>query len=336
MSKVSNKQGPNTPAGKAKSAANSTVHGLRSNHISTTEQKAIYDSFLKELFEFYNPQSPLEKLELERIATCKAKLQTLYALENAKLNVMYREYGSNPQQLLKKYGSLDPLVKGMMYELIRWKTLILPCNLDADTLEKIHLEIESFSGEISDEAHLKKVFPNLVSYLLSFDSEEEYLDRRLIAISEKIIRSINRGEDYCEFMASLLPDIQKESDPELTDEQIEFENQIREHQLQSKKQGDVKKLNINLDTIGFKDGKHLQKVLRPFSDLFLAYMQAIRLSKDSQIFIEEKRAALSLPQDEADLLMRYQTTWERRLSSSIGEFLRLQELSRAKSTRSIE
>jgi len=33
--------------------------------------------------------------------------------------------------------------------------------------------------------------------------------------------------------------------------------------------------------------------------------------------------SLLLPQAEADLLLRYQTTWERRLSTEVGEFIEL-------------
>lgn len=39
-----------------------------------------------------------------------------------------------------------------------------------------------------------------------------------------------------------------------------------------------------------------------------------------------KELTVSLPIEEADLLMRYQTAWERRLSTSMGEFMRMQEM----------
>lgn len=336
---MTGKQGPKSEAGKAKSAVNSTVHGLRSNNLSTTEQKQIYDSFLKELIDYYQPESPLEKIQLERIAICRAKLHTLYSLENAKIDSMLREYSSNSAQLLKQFSSLPPAVRGMLSELIRWKTIVLPCNLTSEILEKIHLEIQSFSGVINSEAHLRSMFPELVSYLNSFDSESE-LDHKLIAISEKITQALARGENYCEFLISRLGNhfsgAGEESKDELSEKQIEFEEQVRQHQLESKDFRRYSKLKTNIPQAGFKDAKHLQKVLKPFTDLFVAYQNANSSTSEVIKFIEKNKSSLTLPQADTDLLLRYQTTWERRLSSSIGEFLRLQEMSFSNRTRSIE
>jgi hypothetical protein len=333
---MTGKQGPKSELGKAKSAANSTVHGLRSNNLATAEQKQVYDTFLKELNDYYQPESPLEKIQLERIAICKAKLQTLYALENAKFNVMLREYSSDPGGLLKQFNGLKPLVRGMLYELIRWKILLLPCDLTPQILESIHQEIQNFSGEISDEAHLKRTFPELVKYLLNFDSDNDNLDHRLMAISEKIIRSMERGENYSEFLLSYHALHNDETEVDSSDEDIEFAEQIRIFKEESPNRHTSRKLNINLNNESFKDAKHLQRVLKPFTELFIAYQHAINLADHINEFIDDKRDSLSLPQAEADLLLRYQTTWEKRLSSSIGEFLRLQEVSRSHKAKSIE
>ena len=69
-----NKRGPKTELGKQQSAKNSTTHGARSESITGPNEQAHFDTFLKELIDFYKPQGPLEKLQLERIATCTAKL----------------------------------------------------------------------------------------------------------------------------------------------------------------------------------------------------------------------------------------------------------------------
>ena len=60
-----------------------------------------------------------------------------------------------------------------------------------------------------------------------------------------------------------------------------------------------------------------------FADLLAMLRQAERLV----VHYEQSKSlivkSLVLPQSEADLQLRYQTTWERRLSSEVGEFLEL-------------
>ena len=69
--------------------------------------------------------------------------------------------------------------------------------------------------------------------------------------------------------------------------------------------------------------------LKGSSPLFVYLQTALR---DAKLLIERYNTAKSLlmqsamlPQAEADLLMRYQTTLERRRSNSIGELLELQK-----------
>ncbi len=330
------KRGPKTPEGKANSAANSTIHGLRSDKLTTQDQKAVYDSFLQELVDYYSPEGPLELLELERIATCKAKLQILYALENAKIKVLLDEYESDPQQLLKKYSGIPPVVKGMIYEMICWGELVLPCELHFKTLRAIHDEIQSFSGELSETDDLKAMFPVLVEYVMSFESEEVLIDKRLMAISEKIRIAIERGENYCEYLSKRHYGKYSDFEEEKTSEDIEFEKFVEEIKEANRAKYGKKRLNIEIKEDSFMDVKQLQSTLKPFSDLYLAAQHALHLIDQIQSFIETKKAALSLPQDEADLLLRYQTAWERRLSTAIGEFLKLRELAKNNGSRVIE
>lgn len=44
-------------------------------------------NFIIELTDFYQPQSPLEKLQIERIALARAKLTRLYETEQASLDL---------------------------------------------------------------------------------------------------------------------------------------------------------------------------------------------------------------------------------------------------------
>ena len=55
-------------------------------------------------------------------------------------------------------------------------------------------------------------------------------------------------------------------------------------------------------------------------------MRRIKVSSDRQyeVIKELMVSGVTLPQKDSDLLMRYQTTLERRLSTAIGELLHLQ------------
>ena len=320
------KSGPKTPQGKSKVSLNSTEHGLRSNKISTPDQKILYDSFLSELMDYYQPKSPLERLELERIAMCRAKLQTIYALENAKIKVLLSEYEADPRKLLKNYDGLPAVVKGMVYELIRWNELVLPCDLDLKTLREIYLEIDSFSGELTEGESLKDIFPTLVDYLMSFDSDEKLIDRRLMAISEKIRVAIDRGENYCEYAVKNIFNKLDDSLNELTEEEQLAQKELADYVAMTQEKY-AKKLKIKIKAEDFTDIKQLQSVLQPFKELYIACQYVLLSIEKIQEFIKIKKSSLSLPQQEVELLMRYQTTWERRLSNAIGEFIKLREFS---------
>ena len=64
--------------------------------------------------------------------------------------------------------------------------------------------------------------------------------------------------------------------------------------------------------------------LKQFLDLHKSYQKAQGIAVQYQEIKDLMLRALSLPVAESDLLMRYQTTLERRLSQAIGELLALQ------------
>jgi hypothetical protein len=82
--------GPKTPEGKARSARNATVHGLRSTDtvINTpiySEDQAEFDSLLKSLVIQFSPDSDAEKRQVFRIAVCMWRLNRLAIAETAQI-----------------------------------------------------------------------------------------------------------------------------------------------------------------------------------------------------------------------------------------------------------
>lgn len=325
------KRGPKTPEGKTKSAKNSTKHGLRSQNLSTTEQIVQQSNFLQELIDHYKPVGPLEEMQLERIATCRVKLKSLYELEQAKMDLLIEKNKADLQKQIAELSNLSPLERGMLHELIKFKILMLPLGLDIDLLKKIVQEFDEFSGDISTDEDLKEYFPALVIHLNNSKSNASELHVQLFAVNEQLQRVVNRGENY-KFIQHMIRDElasrakkrEKELDPEeiakskAIDDYIEMANRRRQTEYGIKVK---KKVEIE-----FPSQRKILEAIEVYRTLLEAYEAAISNQDIIEKRVKMKELTVSLPIEEADLLMRYQTAWERRLSTSMGEFMRMQEM----------
>lgn len=283
--------------------------------------------FLDELIAFYKPVGPLETLQLERIASCRAKLNAIRELEQSKLLLLYSEHKSNIKKYIAGFTYLDPLVRGMIYELITFEKLILPCDLDTDNLEKIVDEIEAFSGVISSDSDFEEYVPCLTSYLLSINESEVNLNEKLLAVSKKLDFIIRNGDLYCEYLKKLIPDRFVDKKKEQTIEQLEFDRMLDEYQEQARiRRGEKFKINIKVSEPEFPDMKQINEAFEKFNAIWLAYQSTFENYLRVQLTIELHKRAISLPLEEIDLMMRYQTSWERRLSTLVGEFMHMQKI----------
>ena len=321
------KRGPNTPSGKEKSSQNAVTHGLRSTQIVTPSEVVSYDSFLNELLDFYKPEGPIERLQLERIATCKAKLKSLYDLEQAKQELLIQEHDASSNKYIDKMTYLDPLERGMLKELLRYEKLVLPCDLNDDLLVEIVGEIDGFNGELSSDDEIRKHFPSLTAYLDALKSDATELHVRLMAIHEKLKRVIEDGDGYCEGLKILVFNQAQSPSSTTTPEALALERELDEYQEQARKRrGDKFTVQINVGLGKFPDQPKLKLAFASFRTILHAYQSSHQLIGEVQSSLSLRKRTLTLPVEEADLLMRYQTSWERRLSTLIGEFMQLQRL----------
>lgn len=334
---IVSKRGPKTESGKRKSAKNSTTHGARSQVITSPKEQVHFDGFLKELIDFYQPQGPIEQMQLERIATCKTKLKSLYELEQAKLALLIDQHKDNTDQYISEFSDLSPLVLGMIRELFFLETLglpdqvCLPCQLTIQLLSDIVAEIDSFVGVLASDDELRDYFPQLVAYLNGLESREAALHARLLGISHQLEKVIN-DKDYYEAVKLIFHEKFQEVIPEPTPEELDFDRQVELHQKkQANSRNGIKvraktKVVIKDSAIEFPDQEKLTSAFKTFKSIHQAYLMALETAESVRSRIQLHERALSLPNDEADLLMRYQTSWERRLSTLIGEFMQLRRM----------
>jgi len=327
--------GPKTQQGKARSSQNSRTHGITSNKPKDANEKALIETFSKELVDYYDPQSPLEKLQIERIAICRAKLQYLYELEQVKLELAGKELDAQPEKILEKITEASALSRGMAKELILHGQLYLPCRLDIKLLEDICAEIDGLSGVLETAPQFARALPKLTKYLNNYpvvglNNTDQWMEK-LVEVSKDLEGASGKGEGFrakwSEFIETYLvgkkyeAKLQEEAMQPEIDELMEYQEQRRiargEKPREPAPQNSLTKPN-------FPDQVTLRSYLKHFKTLLSAYQEAGGVVIKYNEIKDLMTKAISLPASESDLLMRYQTTLERRLSQAIGELLALQ------------
>lgn len=331
--------GPKTQQGKARSAMNAKTHGITSSKPNDANEKALIKAFSKELFDYYDPQSPLEKLQIERIAVCRAKLQYLYELEQVKLALASKELEAQPEKILEKITEASALSRGMAKEFILEGQMFLPCRLDIKLLKDICAEIDSLSGVLETAPQFARALPRLTKYLNNYpvvglNNTAQWMEK-LEAVSSDLERAFNRGENYSgkwsefvetyllgkEYEAKIKKEAMQPEIGELTRYQEERRIARGEKPRKPEPQNELKKPV-------FPDLVTLRSQLKPFLTLLRGYQEAEQVVHKYHEIKDLMTKAISLAPSESDLLMRYQTTLERRLSQAIGELLALQRASR--------
>jgi hypothetical protein len=252
-----------------------------------------------------------------------------------KLSLAAKELESNPENILEKIPEAVGLAKGMAKELINVGQIYLPCSLDLPLLEAICAEIKQISGVIENKHQFARALPKLTKYLNGYpvyglNNANQWMEK-LAAVAGKLERVLDTGEIYsgrwAEFIQTYMlgrdykRKLEKDAMQSAPDELDQYLEETRIRRGQKPLKTESAPL-IDPDLIS--DSEQVEKQLELFKKLHESYQQAHRLNVQYQEIKELMLRAISLPTSESDLLMRYQTTLERRLSSAIGELLALQ------------
>lgn len=327
--------GPKTAKGKARSSVNAKTHGLSSIAPSDAKESALVERYSKELTDYYEPESPLEKLQIERIAICRAKLNYLYELERIKLALASKEFESEPEKILEKITGFSELAKGMAKECITEGQINLPCRLNLALLEDICDEINGLAGVIENQYQFARAMPKLTKYLNSYpvvglNNTDQWIEK-LAEVVKNIERIFDLGVRYSgrwsEIMEGYL--LGKEYEAKLKKdsrqlEENELDQYLEERRIARGGKSQPKESADQVDKTFILDDAALRSQLDKFTALLKGYRQAERVVPEYQELKALMLRSVSMPAAESDLLMRYQTTLERRLSSAIGELLALQ------------
>ena len=311
------KGGPKSNEGKSVSSKNALKLGLSSMSVNGANEKKLVDEYVDELTNYYRPQSPLEKLQIQRIAICRAKLARLYETERLRLELVQVNFENFPEIVFKEMGVTEGLSQSMALEGIRYGVITLPCDLPIESLETIAAEVDRFHGELKGDAEFQKAFPTLYQFIKSFTPTSTKASLSLVEKLEIVLKRIYqvlRHKIYLGRLENYFADMYSEKDSKKTDD-------------------DVEKLmkQINPDYVSPPAIKRVMTYERvmEYLQLFKYLHSTVR---EARHLIERYEATKSLlvqstllPQDQADLFMRYQTTLERRLSNAIGELLELQK-----------
>lgn len=205
QSKVCRTGGPKSVSGKIKSSQNSLKHGITSSVATSVSELALINSFTQKLEDFYDPQSPLEKLQIQRIAICRAKLSRLYEVESARLEMRSNKLEHSTESILKELPYVEGVVKGMVHEMAIYGQLILPLGLSPVILEKIAQEVhgQEVRSEIKNPWRLLTSLSHFLEGIISFNTNET-LDSRLELVSSYISKVLGQGDLYHEHLKLML------------------------------------------------------------------------------------------------------------------------------------
>ena len=303
--------GPKTDKGKAKSSMNAVSHGLTSSRVMPDEVQMVQE-FTHELSEYYKPESPLELLQIQRIAFCRAKLAKLIDIELAAREMARKEIELNPEKVMARLAQYSQSHKDMAQEVIAGSSPLHRFGLDESSLNAIAQEIEEFAGILEGEEDLPLAFPRLCAFLggLVFvpgQIEDLGIDQRLMIFVEKI-RNLREKPSNSN---------QQESDIDVMLRQVGRD--MRVHEMAQRKMIRQKMPG----NAGFHQAvnKDLQEIAALAANL-AAVPSVVKSFEEMKSWMLR---SLDMNAEDSERMMKYQTMLERRLSLAIGELLELRK-----------
>ena len=313
--------GPITVAGKERSSKNSVTHGMSAVVHDLLGESELAQTYKKQLLEHYQPDSPLELLQVSRIARTWAKLETSYEQERSKLELALYEFESTPGNTTSTMKDGSELELSIAKRFLDGESLPLPHSISQDEVIEIALEAKELKGQVTCDQDFERQMPKLfnlvnnieLSALDGLQASASALDRlEIIARDVEVIFS-HHGLTEAIFM-------------KVIDQLERYRRDEKFNQTSS----------INRDRSRQHEIEEPNKIHDTFVEqvrLFVKLRDAIEKAKSLVDKVREhrqlKRASITLAPEESDRFARHQAILERRLSSQIGE-LRVMQADKAR------
>ena len=303
--------GPKSAQGKARASKNAVTHGLSAMVHESPGEFGLAQAYTKQLLEHYQPDSPLESLQVIRVARTWAKLEMSYEQERAKLALALYEFESSPSNVTSSMKEGSDLELSLARRLLDGQSLSLPFSICEEEVTEVAKESRGLKGQVTCDMDFEKRMPKLFNLvnnieLSSLDGLQEgasVMDRlKIIARDVEVIFS-HHGLDGAIFFNVL--------------EQLSrFRSDEKSNQMSSPQREHIKHRKV-------EEPNKIHDAFVAQVRLFVRLSDSLDKAKSLVEKVREhrqlKRASISLSPEESDRFARFQANLERRLSSQIGE-----------------
>jgi len=303
--------GPNTSPGKARASKNAMTHGLSALVHEPPDELGLTQAYTKQLLEHYRPDSPLESLQVSRIARTWAKLDRSYEQERAKLALALYEFESTPSNVTDSMKEGSELELSIANRLIDKKSLPMPFSMSEEEVIEVAKEARVLQGQVTCDRDFESWMPNLFNLVNNIELSS--LDGLHLGAS---------AMDRLKIVADGLKDIFSHHGLEGST----FINIIKQLERARRDEKTGLMVSPQLEHINRRDVQEPNKVHDAFVDQVMLFVRLSDALDKAKSLVEKvldhrklKRASVSLTPEESDRFARYQASLEKRLSSQIGE-----------------
>jgi len=304
--------GAKLPQGRQVASQNAKKHGLSLERASDPAERELVQLYLDELLDYYSPQSPLERMQLERVALCRAKLARLYEYERDRLELVRQRLVFTEDSDSLDLQQIDQNLASVAVSLAESRKIYLPLDIQVDEALAIAKESKVLGREVTKEDSLFEVLPSLhslIAKLCDRENGEASPEDQLKELYGELENFMKTHEDDTVNIFSILL------------REMKLRRQLEAH-------GEIMSARASRDSFASPDEVIdtvlvVNKVVMKFQQIGGLLERASELVPKVNHVRELISRTVALPPEESDRLLRYQTSWERRLSSAVGEFLEL-------------
>ena len=294
--------GPVTRLGKAQSSKNALVHGATSTQLLNDQEQVRFNTLLSELSESYPTTNPLVRLQLERIARLNIQLERIQNAIDAQF-IMSRTQANIYQKLASSLG-LNIVETSIAFKF---------ANGNFDFSKMTSPERQAVEEELNDIPPHRK--PKTAQEFIEFAPQFcHYL----------FSTATGRRMNVEEFIGESLNPHSSNVNASMPSDLVTRLRNAREGTAQGKAMpGTLESAILATDL------EQLKRMASRCSQETATTSSLKRMAEEFQRLLPIEREATTPNLDQLDRLMRYQTTIQRQLSTSIGELLELNKYSRS-------